>query len=112
MLTVVAITSDLGLSAWVGGTRGFQVGAFVAQSLFLAFVLTKARLARPRRRSPGVFARTMTTGFPTAAREPWGGRASRSSQCCMPGCDAMLGANAHSADRIFSMNEQTLDAAC
>jgi hypothetical protein len=70
MLTVAIIASDVVLSAWVGGTRGFQVGTFVAQSLFLALVLTTARLARPRRRSPGVFARTMTMGFPTAAREP------------------------------------------
>jgi hypothetical protein len=74
---------DAQLNARVGASRGFQVGAFVAQSLFLIFVLTTARFARPRRRYPGVFARTMTTGFPTAAREPWGrARLSLKSMLC------------------------------
>jgi hypothetical protein len=72
MLTVANIPNDVVLNAWVGATRGFQVGAFVAQSLLLAFVLATARLARPQRCSPGVFARTMTMGFPTDATEPWG----------------------------------------
>jgi hypothetical protein len=38
MLAVAIITSDVMLSAWVRAKRGFQVGAFVAQGLFLIFV--------------------------------------------------------------------------
>jgi hypothetical protein len=44
MLTVAIITSDVVLNGWVGGTRGFQLEAFVARSLFLVFVLATARL--------------------------------------------------------------------
>ena len=32
MQTVAFITNDVALNGWVGGTRGFQVGAFAAQS--------------------------------------------------------------------------------
>lgn len=39
MLTVANITGDVTLNVWVWATRGFQMGAFNAQSLFLLFVL-------------------------------------------------------------------------
>lgn len=67
---VAIVTSDVALNEWVGATLGFQVGAFVAQSLFRAFVLARARIMWPRRRFPGLFACTMTMGFPPAAKEP------------------------------------------
>lgn len=68
VLTVAIIASKVALNVWGGATRGFQLDAFVAQSLFLLFVLVTVRFAWPWRRSPGLFARTMTMGFPTAAR--------------------------------------------
>ncbi|OYO31346.1 hypothetical protein [Janthinobacterium sp. PC23-8] len=43
--TVGIVSSDIALNAWVGATLGFQVGAFVAQSLLRPFVLARARIA-------------------------------------------------------------------
>lgn len=37
MQTVAITTGDVALNEWVGAKLGFQLGAFVAQSLFLAF---------------------------------------------------------------------------
>lgn len=35
MVIIAGIISDVALSAWVGGMRGLQLDAFIAQSLFL-----------------------------------------------------------------------------
>jgi hypothetical protein len=48
MLTVSIIASDVALNAWGGAARGFQLDAFIAQSLLLLFVIETARLAWPR----------------------------------------------------------------
>ncbi|MDN2702008.1 hypothetical protein O0881_08380 [Janthinobacterium sp. SUN100] len=54
MLMVTIVTGDVALNVWACPTRGFQVGAFVAQSLFLLFFLMTVRLAWPRRGSSGL----------------------------------------------------------
>ncbi len=68
MLTVAIISSDVALNAWVAAKFGIQLDAFIAQVLFLGFVLATARLAWPRRRSLGLSGGTSTMGFPPTAK--------------------------------------------
>lgn len=70
MLTVATITSEVALNVWAGATCGFQVGAFVAESLFLNLVMVTARLAWSRRRSSSLSAGIMVISFPAATKGP------------------------------------------
>jgi len=61
----VTVTGGVALNAWAGVTRGFQFAPFIAQSLFLGFVLATVQLAWPRRRSLGLDDR-ISTGWEAA----------------------------------------------
>jgi hypothetical protein len=70
MLPVAIITRDVVLDAWVGATRGFQVGAFIAQCPIYAFRAGGGWTRVAASTFSGSVRGHMTMEFPSDVREP------------------------------------------